>query len=106
MYWYEHGRRRAGKMPPSDKIINWIKRHGIRPDPERRCVLSLLLSIGIERRLSGLSTMRLIAMVPIDVLVAMGKNKGIVPTEEFALKSLAFAIGKEIVNVYRGKTCI
>lgn len=99
MYWYEHGRPPGGKMPPSDKIINWIKKHGIKPDPEKT-----LRSFAFAVNWNRTQAVRYIHNAPnrgwvsIDILVAWAKNKGIVPTEEFALKSLAFAIGKEIVR--------
>jgi hypothetical protein len=99
MYWYEHGRQPGGRMPPSDRIIKWIEKHGIKPDPEKT-----LRSFAFAANWNRTQTVRYVhnapnrGWVPIDILVEWAKNKGIEPSEEFAIKSLAFAIGREIVR--------
>lgn len=91
MIWYEKGRRAGGKMPPRDAILSYMARHGITPDPEK-AKLAFAFAINIARQRDGKHR------VPIDALVEWQNRAGVVVPEDFALNSVAYAIGKKIVR--------
>lgn len=89
MIWYEVGRKPGGKMPPREAILAYANRHNITPDPEKSA-LSFAYAINVARARKGKHKL------PLDVLVEWQERKGIVVPEDFALNSMAYAIGKKI----------
>ena len=89
MIWYEKGRQPGGKMPPKDAILRYAARHNITPDPERSA-LAFAFAINVARQRKGKHK------VPVDVLVEWQNRTGIIVPEDFALNSMAYAIGKKI----------
>lgn len=90
MIWHELGRKPGGKMPPIDAMLAYINKHGIKPDPKKTLV-SFAYAANYNR-----ANKRNLHELPIDVLVNWAEDKGITPTDEFALRSLAFAFAKKI----------
>jgi hypothetical protein len=91
MIWYEKGRRAGGKMPPQDAILSYMARHGITPDPDK-ARLAFAFAINVARQRDGKHR------VPIDALVEWQNRAGVVVPNDFALNSVAYAIGKKIVR--------
>jgi hypothetical protein len=91
MKWYEAGRQPGGKMPPIDALVAYANKHGIKPDPEKSKT-SFAFAINAARKKKDKH------FVPIDVLVRWMDTKNIEVPADFALRSMAFAMGKKIVK--------
>jgi hypothetical protein len=90
MIWYELGRLPGGKMPPIDAMLAYINKHGIKPDPQKT-VVSFAHAVNYNR-----VNKRGLHALPLDVLVNWAQDKPVDISQEFALKSLAFAMAKKI----------
>jgi hypothetical protein len=90
MVYHELGRPAGGKMPPVDAIVAWAQRKGITPDPAKT-----MISFAYAANFNRVNKRDLHAL-PVDVLVSWAEEKGITPTEDFAYRSMAFAMAKKI----------
>jgi hypothetical protein len=88
MIYYEIGRP-SGKMPLPGALAPWIARKGIKPDPQKTLV-------AFAYTINTLRLKNQKKAVPVQVLVDWANNKGIVPSEQFAMKSLEYAIGLKV----------
>jgi hypothetical protein len=91
MKYYEEGRQPGGKMPPIEALVAYAERHGIQPDLEKSQVaFAFAINVARQRRNKH--------RVPVDVLVEWQNKMGIVVPPEFAVNSMAYAMGKKIVK--------
>ncbi len=91
MKYYEEGRKPGGKMPPIDALVAYANRKGIQPDVGKSQV-AFAFAINAARQKRNKHR------VPIDVLVEWQNKMGIVVPPDFAVNSMAYAMGKKIVK--------
>jgi hypothetical protein len=89
MIWYEQGRPAGGKMPSTRKIAGWAVRQGIKPDPVKTQIAFAYAINAVRARNNK-------HKVPVDILVEWQRKSGVVPSAEFAINSMAFAIALKI----------
>jgi hypothetical protein len=89
MIYFEQGRPAGGKMPPTRKIAGWAVRKGMQPDPAKTQV-AFAYAINAVRKRNNKKA------VPVDVLVDWQRKAGVVPSAEFAINSMAYAIALKV----------
>lgn len=89
MIHYEKGRKPGGKMPPIQALMDYATKHGIQPDPAKTAI-SFAYAVNHNR------VKRDLHALPVDVIVNWQAESGFSISEEFALRSMAFAMAKKI----------